>query len=154
MNGNRQAFLDMIAFSEIGPDLMAVSDDGYRCIVGSTPKKPILFDTYADHPRRLMSVFGVKSTAAGRYQILARIFDAYKPLVGVKDFSPESQDKIALQLIRERGALPMIDSGNINDAVRVVSKIWASLPGAGYGQNENSLAVLRIAYANSGGKFA
>ena len=29
--------------------------------------------------------------------------------LGLKDFSPKSQDAVALQQIKERGALPMID---------------------------------------------
>ena len=50
-----------------------------------------------------------------------------------KDFSPKSQDAVALQQIKERGALPMIDRGDIRQA-DCCSNIWASLPGAGYGQ--------------------
>ena len=48
--------------------------------------------------------------------------------------SPESQDAVALQQIKERGALPMIDRGDIRQAIDRCSNIWASLPGAGYGQ--------------------
>ena len=33
--------------------------------------------------------------------------------LGLKDFSPKSQDAVALQQIMERGALPMIDRGDI-----------------------------------------
>ena len=33
--------------------------------------------------------------------------------VYLKDFSPKSQDAVALQQIKERGALPMIDRGDI-----------------------------------------
>ena len=47
--------------------------------------------------------------------------------------SPKSQDAVALQ-IKERGALPMIDRGDIRQAIDRCSNIWASLPGAGYGQ--------------------
>ena len=42
-------------------------------------------------------------------------WDAYRKQLGLKDFSPKSQDAVALQQIKERGALPMIDrdpSGN------------------------------------------
>ena len=34
-------------------------------------------------------------------------------MLGLKDFSPKSQDAVALQQIKERGALPMIDRGDI-----------------------------------------
>ena len=57
--------------------------------------------------------------------------------LGSKDFSPKSQDAVALQQIKERGALPMIDRGDIRQAIDRCSNIWASLPGAGYGQFEH-----------------
>ena len=57
--------------------------------------------------------------------------------LGLKDFSPKSQDAVALQQIAERGALPMIDRGDIRQQSTVAANIWASLPGAGYGQSEH-----------------
>ena len=58
--------------------------------------------------------------------------------LGLKDFSPKSQDAVALQQIKERGALPMIDRAmDIRQAIDRCSNIWASLPGAGYGQFEH-----------------
>ena len=57
----------------------------------------------------------LKSTGAGRYQLLSCWWDAYRKQLGLKDFSPKSQDAVALQQIKERGALPMIDRG---DSVR------------------------------------
>lgn len=152
---NRSAFLDMIAASELGRQLLAESDNGYNVIVGSTPGAPILFESYADHPRRLVQIRpGLSSTAAGRYQLLARYFDVYKRLLGLGDFSPASQDAIALQQIRERGALSMVDGGRFDEAVMRVRNIWASLPGAGYGQNEHSIEHLRAAYVAAGGGLA
>ena len=50
-----------------------------------------------------------------------------------KDFSPEKSGRcVALQQIKERGALPMIDRGDIRQAIDRCGNIWASLPGAGY----------------------
>ena len=46
----------------------------------------------------------------------------------------KSRDAVALRQIKERGALPMIDRGDIRQAIDRCSNIWASLPGAGYGQ--------------------
>ena len=57
--------------------------------------------------------------------------------LGLKDFSPKNRDAVALQQIKERGALPMIDRGDIRQAIDRCSNIWASLPGAGYGQFEH-----------------
>ncbi len=152
---NRHAFLSMIAYSEIGTALLAVSDDGYNVIVGSTAAYPTLFGSYADHPRQLVHLTPtLSSTAAGRYQLLARYFDVYKRFLGLPDFSPSSQDAIAIQQIRECRALGDVDAGNFADAVEKVAHIWASLPGAGYGQHENEIASLQAAYVRYGGILA
>jgi muramidase (phage lysozyme) len=149
---NRCAFLDMIAFSEIGPQLLAASDNGYNVLVGSTPTRPLLFSSYATHP----DVFNpaLDSTAAGRYQLLFRYFSYYQSLLHLADFSPMSQDLIALQQIRERGALASIDSGDLDHAVFLCSNIWASLPGNHYAQHVNPLTALQTAYASAGGTVA
>lgn len=152
---NRKAFLDMIAFSELGSELLALSDNGYNVIVGSTPAKPILMKSYDDHPRVLVKLSPtLSSTAAGRYQSLARYFDAYRRQLGLKDFSPVAQDAIALQQIKEQGALALIDAGQFDKAVTKCANIWASLPGAGYGQHENKIADLRMAFTKAGGILA
>jgi muramidase (phage lysozyme) len=155
ISANRQAFLDMIAHSEIGPGLMDVSEDGYNVVVGSTAAHPILFAGYQDHPRRLVKLSAtLYSTAAGRYQLLARYFDAYKASLDLPDFSPDSQDKIALQQIKECRALDDIDAGRLAAAVAKCNHIWASLPGAGYAQHENRFADLQTAYLQAGGVLA
>lgn len=144
------AFLDMIAWSE-GTTRVKGSDDGYNVIVGGA-----LFTGYADHPRKLVNLpnLHLSSTAAGRYQLLMRYFDVYKRSLGLPDFSPLSQDLIAIQQIRERRALPEIAKGNFATAVALCSNIWASLPGAGYGQHENQIKPLMTAYQTAGGVIA
>lgn len=148
MNPNRKAFLDMIAWSELGPKLLAESDNGYNVVVGGK-----LFTSYTDHPRIKVYIprYELYSTAAGRYQILQRTFDSYKTLLRLDDFSPASQDAIALRLIQEDGALSHIDAGDLDKAVAMVARTWASLPAAGYKQHENSIEKLRQAYADAGG---
>ena len=61
--------------------------------------------------------------APGRYQLLSRWWDAYRKQLGLKDFSPKSQDAVALQQIKGRGALPMIDRGDIRQAIDRCSNI-------------------------------
>ena len=110
---------------------MKTRNHGYDVIVGE------LFTDYSDHPRKLVTLNPkLKSTGAGRYQLLSRWWDAYRKQLGL-NFSPKSQDAVALQQIKERGALPMIDRGDIRQAIDRCSNIWASLPGAGYGQFEH-----------------
>lgn len=164
---NALAFLDAIAVSEHTALGLSNSDDGYNVIVGGTPQRPTLFTSYQDHPRVLVTIKDkngnpkiqpngqpLKSTAAGRYQLLARYYDAYRPLLGLRDFSPKSQDLIALRQIAEQGATSDIAAGRIASAFAKCRSIWASLPGAGYGQHENTLEMLLAAYGRAGGVIA
>jgi lysozyme len=70
------------------------------------------------------------------------------------DFSPDSQDRAAVALIDEAGALQDARAGRFEAAVDKVSKVWASMPGAGYAQPEKALADLRVSYVNAGGVLA
>ena len=63
--------------------------------------------------------------------------DAYRKQSYLKDSLRKVRTLRALQQIGERGALPMIDRGDIRQAIDRCSNIWASLPGAGYGQFEH-----------------
>ncbi|MCA7928682.1 glycoside hydrolase family 104 protein [Burkholderia cepacia] len=149
---NRVAFLDTIAVSEIGSPLLAKSDDGYDVLVGATASRPLLFANYAAHPNVLNRQIRVPSTAAGRYQILTRWWRIYQAQMRLPDFGPVSQDRYALQQLREHGALPLIDAGRFREAIAKVSNVWASLPGAGYGQHENDIEKLLAAYRAAGGE--
>ena len=55
-----------------------------------------------------------------------------------------------MQQIGERGALPMIDRGDIRQAIDR-RNIWASLPGAGYGQFEHKADSLIAKFKEAGG---
>lgn len=144
---NLKAFLDMISVSE---GTFGHGDDGYNVLVGGQ-----LFHGYADHPRILVHLRpGLSSTAAGRYQILTRIYDAYKGPLGLHDFSPAAQDAIATELIRERHALEDVKAGRFDAAIVKCASAWASLPGADYGQRENPLAHLKKAFLDAGGVLA
>lgn len=149
--GNVVAFLDMTAWSELGPGLMTpATDDGYRVCVGSTPARPILFSDYTKHPRLRSSA--QNSDAAGRYQFMGRYWEAYRAQLRLPDFGPLSQDRWAIQLIRECGALADVSAGRLAASVAKCQSRWASFPGAGYGQREHSLADLQRAYIAAGGK--
>ena len=143
---NLYAFLGMLKVSEgtAGPN-------AYRMMVGGT-----LFDSLADHPRVKVWLpnLGINSSAAGAYQILRTTWDGVRAKLGLPDFSPASQDRAAIELIRQRGALADVRAGRFAVAVEKCRKEWASLPGAGYGQRENSLAKLQAAYVNAGGVVA
>lgn len=149
------AFLDMLAVSELGEKILAESDNGYDVIVGSVPGKLILMNNYLDHPKKLVKINArLSSTAAGRYQLLARYFGHYKLLLKLKDFGPLSQDLIAIRMIKEQGAFKLIQAGDISGAIKKTNNIWASLTGAGYNQNEHSEEFLIAAYKKAGGVVA
>lgn len=141
---NRLAFLDMIAASEIGTSLLQATDDGYNVLVGATPNNLLTFDSYAAHPHKLNA--HLNSTAAGRYQIIYPTWAYVCSELYLRDFSPFNQDRAALCLIKGRGALSAIDAGDIQNAITLCSKEWASLPGAGYGQHEQKMSMLLAAY--------
>lgn len=156
---NIVAFLDMLAASEIDAYTLANSDRGYNVLVGSHGPETIdgraipadlrLFDSYATHPNVLNAA--LDSTAAGRYQELYHNYLAYTALLKLPDFSPLSQDLIAIQQIRERKAIPLILAGQISAAIYACSNLWASLPGNSYGQRQNQISMLIGAYKAAGG---
>ena len=51
----------------------------------------------------------------------------------------------------ERGALLMIDRGDIRQAIDRCSNIWASLPGAGYGCSSIRLTARLQKFKEAGG---
>jgi len=146
-------FLDLIAFAEGTSTSPYTQNDGYDVIVNGMDGHHEFTD-YSDHPfadGRPGIVFtrnGDRSTAAGRYQFLLRIWNDYKGSLGLTDFSPVFQDRLALQMIRERHAIADILAGNIESAIQKCSGGWASLPGNNYGQGGKSMAGLLDFYQN------
>ena len=63
----------------------------------------------------------------------------------------EKSGRCGIAEIKERGALPMIDRGDIRQAIICYSNIWASLPGAGYGQFEHKADSLIAKFKEAGG---
>lgn len=135
--------------------------NGYQILMGGG-----IMDSYADHPAnrgwrgtplsdKLCALAGYGpgcvSTAAGAYQINKPTWTRLAAKLGLSDFSPASQDAAALQLIAEKGALGDVQAGRLASAIAKVSKVWASLPGAGYGQREVSLADFANQFESAGG---
>ena len=85
---------------------------------------------------------------------MKRDWPHYRDLLKLPDFGPLSQDKWAVQLIRERGALTDIITGRLREALAKCSNIWASLPGAGYGQFEHKYESLKAQYLLHGGTIS
>lgn len=109
------AFLEALSASE---------GANYNTIVGGKT-----FDDYSRHPDRVGVITGDgPSTAAGRYQITKSTYDDIAPGLGITDFSPESQDRLAIELMRRKGALDDIMNGDIDAAVAKLGGTWQGLP--------------------------
>lgn len=156
-DNNVKAFLATIAASE-GTN----RGDGYRVCYGYKHT----LASFADHPANtgewkgepldnLGSKYaGLVSTAAGRYQIIRGTWNDARKKLALADFSPMNQDAAACWLIRGAGAMSDVQAGRIEDAISKCRKIWASLPGAGYGQPERKLATLLDVFTAQGGALA
>ena len=104
-------------------------------------------------PRKLVTLNPkLKSTGAGRYQLLSRWWDAYRKQLGWASLRKVRTLWRIAAGVKERGALPMnVDRGDIRQAIDRCSNIWASLPGAGYGQFEHKADSLIAKFKEAGG---
>lgn len=131
-----KAFLDLIGKSEGAT---------YNTLYGGTT-----FTDFSKHPNKKITAGGWTSTAAGKYQFLHKTWVAVSQKLGLKDFSPNSQDLAAIQLIKDRGAYNLILQGKITDAIHICSLEWASMPDQSgtshYGQGGHSLQTLLTWY--------
>jgi len=94
------------------------------------------FEGYAKHPEIVVKTPNYSSSAAGRYQILK----ATAKMLKMKDFTPESQDLAAIQLIKNAKAYDLVVAGKWEEAINKTNKIWASLPGSPYGQPTHKMS--------------
>ncbi|GAC1466012.1 MAG: glycoside hydrolase family protein [Chamaesiphon sp.] len=137
--------MDTIAWAEVGK----VDLDGYKSLAFSGKFN----NNFAQHPGILQCAMvneqRLCSTAAGRYQMMDFNWSELAPKLGLKDFSPQSQDRMALELIRQQGAVEDLLAGRFEDAVYKVSGIWASFPGNDYEQNPKSIEELSYVYQQS-----
>jgi hypothetical protein len=116
-----------------------------------------LFVGFADHPKKVIErTLGgrpIASSAAGRYQFLARTWASLVLQHSFPDFSPPWQDAGAVALIAGRGALQDVRAGRLDAAVKKLAPEWASLPGAPYGQPVKSMEFVRAFYLRAGGRL-
>jgi muramidase (phage lysozyme) len=133
-SANVSAFLDTIGYAE-------GTGDAYNYMF--THK---VFYGYSDHPRIIQCSYGLCSDAAGRYQFLSTTWDALRRKQGLSDFSPDNQDRAAVQLIKDVGCYSSVLNINgpetFSRAAYCVSNQWASFPGSPYGQPRHSASHL------------
>lgn len=155
-NANVRACLEMISKSE------GTNNDYSKMVYGivtSSPlfpslvgKKNVSIPNLNQFPNILVKVNnnGLYSSAAGKYQVLKATYAWVAAKLGISDFSAHSQDLIAVELIRFRGAMDYILRGDIEGALKNsnLKMEWASIVGNSYGQGTHSIATL-VGYYNS-----
>lgn len=143
-NPNVRAFIMAVRLGE------GTSDErGYNRLVGGGE-----FEGFDKHPgiRRWIERYDIWSSAAGAYQFITPTWRGLVSEWGFEDFSPDTQDEAAVALILERNALKDIMGGRIEEAVRKLRTVWASLPGSPYGQRTESMGRFLAEYDRHGGK--
>ncbi|MEH2024092.1 glycoside hydrolase family 24 protein [Nostoc sp.] len=142
------AFLATIRWAETGTSEV----ESYRKLVFNGT-----FNNFSTHPlkKQCAPINGknICSTAAGAYQMLDKSWYDIQPKLNLKDFSPASQDKMAIEYIRRNNALSDIEAGRFDTAVCKVGRIWASFPCNNYAQPQKSLAELRSVYQKNLEKY-
>ncbi|MEH1788619.1 MAG: lysozyme [Nostoc sp.] len=135
------AFLATIRWAETGTS----EPESYRKLVFNGT-----FNDFSTHPlkKQCAPINGknVCSTAAGAYQMLDKSWYDLQPKLNLKDFSPASQDKMAIEYIRRNNALSDVEAGKFDTAVCKVGRVWASLICNSYNQNPQTLEELRNYY--------
>lgn len=135
-NAQVKGFLDLLSKAE---GTYGVGDNGYNVAFGGATDVG-----YDKHPQKLHSFTQTdgaqnQTSAAGRYQILAKTYQGLAKDLGKTDFSPATQDEMAIELIRRNGALDNVLTGDYEGAVNKLGGTWASLPSSQYAQPKRSM---------------
>lgn len=118
-DSNVSAFLKAIAEAEGGG-----YDFKYGAIKGKR-NDPWRFSDFSTHPG---PGFGGSTTAAGMYQITIATWRQHGGKMGLTDFSPATQDLIAVEILRSLRVIDKIRSGDIAGAIGPAARTWAALP--------------------------
>lgn len=140
--------------------------DRYRVLNTALPSTPNSrsFSSFATHPwSKFPKSSWAKgtSTASGAYQCTLETAEGFIKqrmlfdLEGHDLFTPAAQDRLAVMLMEEKGALPAVRKGDLDTAVQALLGTWASLPGATQNHGRKTadgkpldMSYLREIYAN------
>lgn len=132
-----RAFMQMIRFCE-----GTTGDDGYKTLFGGSH-----FNSFDDHPQTVIKTSGYESSAAGAYQILTKTWNGLQSKHStLTNFEPASQDMACYYLLQQRNALSALRANNVEAAIQMCNREWASLPGSPYGQPRKSVSVCVAKY--------
>lgn len=102
------------------------------------------FSDYSKHPNIAFKGPDGITTAAGKYQIVKSTWDDVARALGLTDFSPASQDKAAIWLMKRRGALEHVKRGEFDIATSKLGQEWQGLPsGASPNQGKRSASEFK-----------
>lgn len=122
-NKNVKAFIASIATAEGGDYNLK-----YGGVKGKKNDK-WQFSDFSTHPG---AGSDGKTTAAGMYQINQGTWKEMGAKMDLSDFSPSTQDLLAVEILRTIGVIDSIVGGDISTGLSAASRRWAALPeGAG-----------------------
>lgn len=125
------ALLDTIAEAE---GTTGLPGGGYGSIWGDTPRGDgsRRFTDFSQHPNQLFPGPDGPSSAAGRFQITGSTYRNIADRLGIADFSPQSQTRMAAFLAQDAYGptleRDLADPTKWEDIARRLSPVWASLP--------------------------
>lgn len=122
-NPNVQKFLAYINAYEGSPQANHTFGKREIASLEEHPNKPIRFTKKGD-----------VTTAAGLFQIINKTWKEQKKKLGLDDFSPTNQERAAVGILKDVGALDDVVKGNFEAAKKKAGKQWASLPGSTIGE--------------------
>ena len=160
-----QAFLYMIRSCEHRFPTDVVNDDCYEIFYGGTrfvdlSDHPVITGELAPVPlpEHMCKAAGLNSpcysTAAGAYQMIRPTWTRLRDQLGLEDFSKDSQDRAAVELLRQNGIIAMIEAGEIEAAIKKAGKVWAGLPGNTYQQSPKQLKYALDRFAEGQLRYA
>lgn len=141
----QRAMLDAIAFAE---GTAKYPNNGYNTHFAGSQ-----FSDFSRHPDKVIRSGRYASAAAGRYQFMPGTFNRLAKKLGLRDFSPASQDKAAIELARELGITQefLLREGMSFKTSAALGRQWASFPGKSIGldQPTKGLSGIQNVYRQS-----
>ncbi|RRW98955.1 hypothetical protein [Pandoraea apista] len=119
---NAVAFLDVIAACCLGITAASASGSGYDTLLVDGEAQATTFPDFGTYPDR-----NGKPLSAGRYRISRADYARLSAEFSITDFSPRSQDRLALLCLWEEGVMPLIRAGQLHAALDAASHAWPEL---------------------------
>lgn len=146
---NAVAFLDVIAACCLGIPAAIAPGGGYDTLLVDGEAQATTFLDFGTFPNR-----DGKSLSAGRYRICGADYARLSAEFSITDFSPLSQDRLALLCLWEEGVMPLILAGQLHAAIDAASHAWPELRISPLATEKHLWAELIGVYRAAGGTLA